>query len=60
MEEVLLMDAIVKPEVIPHNVSYGIFASILLIVVALYRQRFTAPRAQRYSEFCRNARRVHI
>lgn len=35
MEEVLLMDAFVKPEVIPHNVSYGILASIILILVAL-------------------------
>jgi len=35
MEEVLLMDAIVKPEVIPHNVSYAILASIILIVTAL-------------------------
>jgi F-type H+-transporting ATPase subunit a len=35
MEEVLLMDAIVKPEVIPHNVTYGFLASIILIVIAL-------------------------
>ena len=35
MEEVLLMDAIIKPEVIPHNVSYGILASVLLILMAL-------------------------
>ncbi len=35
MEEVLLMDAIINPEVIPHNVSYGILASILLILMAL-------------------------
>jgi F-type H+-transporting ATPase subunit a len=35
MEEVLLFDAFVKPEVVPHNVSYGIFASILLIIVAI-------------------------
>ena len=35
MEEVLLMDAIVKPEVIPHNVTYGLLASIILIVMAL-------------------------
>ncbi len=35
MEEVLLMDAFINPEVIPHNVSYGILASILLILMAL-------------------------
>ncbi len=35
MEEVLLMDAIVSPEVIPHNVSYGILVSIILIIAAL-------------------------
>jgi F-type H+-transporting ATPase subunit a len=35
MEEVLLMDAVVNPEVIPHNVSYAILASIILIVMAL-------------------------
>jgi F-type H+-transporting ATPase subunit a len=35
MEEVLLMDAIINPEVIPHNVSYGILASILLVLMAL-------------------------
>jgi F-type H+-transporting ATPase subunit a len=35
MEEVLLMDAIVKPEVIPHNVTHAILASVILIVVAL-------------------------
>jgi F-type H+-transporting ATPase subunit a len=35
MEEVLFMDAIIKPEVIPHNVSYGILASIILILMAL-------------------------
>ena len=35
MEEKLLMDAIVNPEVIPHNVSYAILASLILIFVAL-------------------------
>jgi len=35
MEEVLLMDALINPEVIPHNVSYGILASIILILTAL-------------------------
>ncbi len=35
MEEVLFMDAIFKPEVIPHNISYGILASIILILMAL-------------------------
>lgn len=35
MEEVLLLDTIINPEVIPHNVSYGILASIILILMAL-------------------------
>jgi len=35
MEEVLLMDAIINPEVIPHNVSYAFLASFLLIGVSL-------------------------
>jgi F-type H+-transporting ATPase subunit a len=35
MEEVLLMDAIVKPEVLPHNVSHAFLVSIILIGVAL-------------------------
>ena len=35
MEEVLLMDTIINPEVIPHNVSYGILASIILILMSL-------------------------
>jgi F-type H+-transporting ATPase subunit a len=35
MEEALLMDIIVNPEVIPHNVTHAFLASILLIVVAL-------------------------
>ncbi len=35
MEEALLMDVLVNPEVVPHNVSYAFLASILLIVVAL-------------------------
>ena len=35
MHEVLLMDAIVSPEVVPHFVSYGILSSLVLIVVAL-------------------------
>jgi F-type H+-transporting ATPase subunit a len=35
MEEVLLMDALVKPEVIPHNLSHAILASGILIGVAL-------------------------
>jgi F-type H+-transporting ATPase subunit a len=35
MHEVLLMDAIVSPEVVPHFVSYGILSSVVLIVVAL-------------------------
>lgn len=33
--EVLLLDAIVRPEVVPHNVSYAVLASIILIVSAL-------------------------
>jgi F-type H+-transporting ATPase subunit a len=35
MEEVLLMDAIVKPEVIPHNVTHAFLVSIILVVLAL-------------------------
>jgi len=35
MEEVLLMDVFVKPEVIPHNVTHAFLASIILIVAAL-------------------------
>lgn len=35
MEEVLLMDAIIKPEVIPHNVTHAFLVSIILIVLAL-------------------------
>jgi len=34
-QEVLLLDAIVRPEVVPHNVSYAILASIILVVSAL-------------------------
>ena len=35
MEEVLLMDVLVKPEVIPHNVTHALLVSIILIVTAL-------------------------
>jgi F-type H+-transporting ATPase subunit a len=35
MVEVLLMDMLVKPEVIPHNVTHAFLASIILIGVAL-------------------------
>jgi len=35
MKEVLLMDAIINPEVIPHNVTHAFLASIILIVAAL-------------------------
>jgi F-type H+-transporting ATPase subunit a len=35
LHEVLLMDAFISPDVIPHNVSYGILASIILIIIAL-------------------------
>ena len=35
MHEVLLLDAIVSPEVVPHFVSYAILASIILVVSAL-------------------------
>ncbi|MGQ9570111.1 MAG: F0F1 ATP synthase subunit A [Thermodesulfovibrionales bacterium] len=35
LHETLLMDAFVNPEVIPHNVSHAILASIILIVIAL-------------------------
>jgi F-type H+-transporting ATPase subunit a len=35
MEEVLLMDMLVNPEVIPHNVTHAFLVSIILIVTAL-------------------------
>lgn len=35
IEEKLLMDIFINPEVIPHNVSYAFLASAILIVVAL-------------------------
>ncbi len=35
LHETLLMDAIINPEVIPHNVSHAFLVSILLIVAAL-------------------------
>lgn len=35
LHEVLLMDAIINPEVIPHNVSHAFLASIILIISAL-------------------------
>jgi F-type H+-transporting ATPase subunit a len=35
LQDVLLMDAFIKPEVVPHFVSYGILTSILLVVGAL-------------------------
>ena len=35
LEEKLLMDVIINPEVIPHNVTYAFLASIILIVTAL-------------------------
>jgi F-type H+-transporting ATPase subunit a len=35
LEEALLMDVFVNPEVIPHNVTYAFLASIILIIVAL-------------------------
>jgi F-type H+-transporting ATPase subunit a len=35
MEEKLLMDVFINPEVIPHHVSYALLASAILIVVAL-------------------------
>jgi F-type H+-transporting ATPase subunit a len=34
MHEVLLMDAIINPDVVPHFVSYGILSSVILIVIA--------------------------
>lgn len=34
LHEVLLMDAIVSPEVVPHFVSYGILTSVILIIMA--------------------------
>ena len=35
LHEVLLMDAFINPEVIPHNVSHAFLVSVLLIVAAL-------------------------
>ncbi len=35
MHEVLLMDAIIDPSKLPHNVTYAILASVILITVAL-------------------------
>jgi len=35
MEEVLLMDVLVSPEVIPHNVTHAFLVSLILIVTAL-------------------------
>jgi F-type H+-transporting ATPase subunit a len=35
MEDVVLMDVIVNPEVIPHNVTYALLASAILIATAL-------------------------
>lgn len=35
LHETLLMDAIINPEVIPHNVSHAFLVSILLIITAL-------------------------
>jgi F-type H+-transporting ATPase subunit a len=35
LHETLLMDAIIDPNVIPHNVSYAFLTSIILIVIAL-------------------------
>ncbi len=35
LHEVLLMDAVVNPEVVPHNVTHAFLVSILLIVAAL-------------------------
>ncbi|MBU4321343.1 MAG: F0F1 ATP synthase subunit A [Nitrospinae bacterium] len=39
MHEVLLMDAIVDPNKIPHNVTYAILASVILITTALVIRR---------------------
>jgi F-type H+-transporting ATPase subunit a len=35
IHEVLLMDAIISPDVIPHNVSHAFLASIILIILAI-------------------------
>ncbi|MEW6570721.1 MAG: F0F1 ATP synthase subunit A [Nitrospirota bacterium] len=35
LHETLLMDAVINPEVIPHNVSHAFLVTIILIVVAL-------------------------
>ncbi len=37
--EVLLMDAIINPKVIPHNVTYAVLASVILITSALVIRR---------------------
>jgi len=39
MHEVLLMDAIVDPNKVPHNVTYAVLASVILITVALVIRR---------------------
>jgi len=39
MHEVLLMDAIVDPSKIPHNVTYAVLASVILITSALVIRR---------------------
>ncbi|MDI6744900.1 MAG: F0F1 ATP synthase subunit A [Thermodesulfovibrionales bacterium] len=39
MHEVLLMDAIVDPNKIPHNVTYAVLASVILITAALAIRR---------------------
>jgi len=39
MHEVLLMDAIVDPSKIPHNVTYAVLASVILITTALVIRR---------------------
>jgi F-type H+-transporting ATPase subunit a len=39
MHEVLLMDAIVDPSKIPHNVTYAVLASVILITSALVVRR---------------------
>lgn len=35
LHEVLLLDAVINPEVVPHHISYGILVSVLLIIAAL-------------------------
>ena len=54
MEEVLLMDMLVKPEVIPHNVTHAFLVSIILIVTALIVRGSLKSRSTGHPELRRN------